>query len=253
MSRWHSGADDAGESRRGRFGGFPDRARQVPIPDVLFSHVLPAIEDVAELKVVLHVIWRARRRLASAQAWPCLSEAELVSDPVLRHGLAAPSDQPIEERIRGALAAATRRGVLLGKLVHTPRGKVAVYAVNDVHGRRAMARLTSLPGEPTAPDDDRLRVAERPNIYTLYEQSIGLLTPILADELRDAEQTYPAEWLEDAFRAAAASNVRRWAYVRTILERWAQEGRDSDETDSRDTESRRKRYTQGPYGRWVEH
>jgi hypothetical protein len=41
----------------------------------------------------------------------------------------------------------------------------------------------------------------------------------------DAEQTYPAEWIEEAFRIAVVNNVRRWVYVRRILERWAEEGR----------------------------
>ena len=46
-----------------------------------------------------------------------------------------------------------------------------------------------------------------------------------AEELLDAEQTYPAEWIEEAFRIAVTNNVRRWVYVRRILERWADEGR----------------------------
>ena len=30
-----------------------------------------------------------------------------------------------------------------------------------------------------------------PNIFTMYEENIGLLTPMIAEELRDAEKTYP--------------------------------------------------------------
>jgi DnaD/phage-associated family protein len=68
--------------------------------------------------------------------------------------------------------------------------------------------------------------ARRPNIYNLYEQNLGLIhSPLLAEELADAEQTYPAEWIEEAFRIAVTNNVRRWVYVRRILERWSEEGR----------------------------
>jgi DnaD/phage-associated family protein len=68
--------------------------------------------------------------------------------------------------------------------------------------------------------------ARRPNIYLLYEQNMGLIhSRILAEELREAEETYPEEWIEEAFRIAVGNNVRRWAYVRRILERWAEEGR----------------------------
>src|SRR5206468_2494137 len=40
---------------------------------------------------------------------------------------------------------------------------------------------------------------ERPNIFVLYEQNIGLLSPLLADELKDAADQYPGEWIEAAF------------------------------------------------------
>src|SRR5947209_12830251 len=43
---------------------------------------------------------------------------------------------------------------------------------------------------------------ERPNIFVLYEQNIGLLSPLIADELKDAADQYPAEWIEAAFREA---------------------------------------------------
>ena len=49
---------------------------------------------------------------------------------------------------------------------------------------------------------------------------------MLAEELREAERTYPQSWLEEAFRIAVELNVRQWKYIRTILERWAAEGKD---------------------------
>ncbi|MBC7239383.1 MAG: DnaD domain protein, partial [Chloroflexi bacterium] len=69
-------------------------------------------------------------------------------------------------------------------------------------------------------------VAPRPNIFELYEQNIGLLQPLLAQELEEAARDYPPEWIEDAFRIAVERNVRHWRYIRAILERWATEGRD---------------------------
>ena len=61
----------------------------------------------------------------------------------------------------------------------------------------------------------RIRViAERPNVYALYEQNIGLLTPILAERLQDAEGRYPMEWIEDAFSEAVTNNKRNVALHR---------------------------------------
>jgi DNA replication protein len=66
---------------------------------------------------------------------------------------------------------------------------------------------------------------ERPNVFTLYEQNIGLLSPMIADQLKDAADQYPPEWIEDAFRRAVEQNKRTWSYVRAILRRWETEGR----------------------------
>ena len=68
------------------------------------------------------------------------------------------------------------------------------------------------------------------NVFSIYEQNIGMLTPIIAERLKDAEQTYPLEWIEDAFREAVENNKRSWRYVESILNRWAVEGRDYGES-----------------------
>ena len=70
-----------------------------------------------------------------------------------------------------------------------------------------------------------MKTCSRPDIFVLYEQNIGLLTPPIADELRQAEQTYPAGWIEEAFREAVALNKRSWRYIHAILERWRTQGR----------------------------
>ena len=66
---------------------------------------------------------------------------------------------------------------------------------------------------------------ERPNIFVLYEQNIGLLSPLIADQLRDAAEQYPQEWIEAAFREAVQHNKRKWSYISAILRRWETEGR----------------------------
>uniref|UniRef100_A0A6M3XYP9 Putative DnaB domain protein n=1 Tax=viral metagenome TaxID=1070528 RepID=A0A6M3XYP9_9ZZZZ len=54
-----------------------------------------------------------------------------------------------------------------------------------------------------------------------------LIAPTLGDDLKTyaEEYTAPISWIEDAFREAADNNVRKWAYVRTILDTWQAEGR----------------------------
>ena len=40
---------------------------------------------------------------------------------------------------------------------------------------------------------------------------------MVGERLLEAEETYPAEWIEDAFREAAELNVRNWRYIERIL------------------------------------
>ncbi len=81
---------------------------------------------------------------------------------------------------------------------------------------------------------------QRPDIYTLYEQNIGPLTPILSERLREAEQSYPAEWVEAAFTEAVNYNRRSWAYISRILENWAIEGKDGSERRERERDERQR-------------
>ena len=50
---------------------------------------------------------------------------------------------------------------------------------------------------------------------------------MLADQLREAENTYPWLWINEAFRIAVDQNARSWAYISAILKRWTEEGKGS--------------------------
>jgi DnaD/phage-associated family protein len=61
-------------------------------------------------------------------------------------------------------------------------------------------------------------------IFKSYEHEIGGLTPTISNELQEAANDYPAEWLPMAFAEAAKNNKRSWAYSKAILKRWKVEG-----------------------------
>lgn len=58
---------------------------------------------------------------------------------------------------------------------------------------------------------------DRSKNAVLYEQEIGQLTAMIADELADAEKTYPPDWIPEAIQIAVVSNKRSWKYVLGIL------------------------------------
>ena len=233
------------------FRGFPPgKVRQARLPDVFFTEVLPAIDDLAELKVTLHVLWRLQREASDP---PVLSHAALASDGMLLTGLAGLADTPAAALERG-LARAVERGTLLRVQVGDGADAATWYLANTPRGREAWAQAQRgeliLAGSPAWAEPTP--AAERPNIFTLYEQNIGLLTPLIAEELQEAEDTYPAHWIEDAFREAVRANKRNWRYVAAVLKRWASGGRGGiARGDSK--EELEQYYRGGKYGHLIRH
>ena len=78
------------------------------------------------------------------------------------------------------------------------------------------------------------------NIYKLYEDNIGHMTPLLAEELKLAEKNYPEIWIEEAFIEAVKNNIRNWKYISSILNRWQIEGRTNGESTRYSKKSERE-------------
>jgi len=232
----------------GKFEGFPaGELRFTSVPDLFFAELLPAIDNLSELKVTLHVIWLRQR-----EGKQVVTRAELAADETLARGLGALGNDPELALVEG-LAQAVARGSLLHARIEGETGDQDVYLLNSEGGRQTLARIQSGEvGTVGAVAVDRPSAEPRPNIFQLYEDNIGLLSPILADELRDAEESYPASWIEDAFRIAVAQNVRKWRYIQAILERWSTEGRE-DGTSRRDTETKRRWYTDEEFEQFFKH
>lgn len=221
------------------FPGFPGGpVRFTAVPDLFFSELLGQIDDLAELKLTLHVIWRLYRKEGHFRY---LSRDELERDGVLLRGLRRPGQGPLAV-LAEALERATVRGTLLQVRVEVDGTPQEWYCINTARSRDAIAALQrgelAAEGMRLPPQAAQAVPDDRPTIFTLYEQNVGLLQPLIAEELREAATTFPAEWVEDAFRLAAQRNIRNWRYIRSILERWAREGRD-DGTSQRESEASR--------------
>jgi DNA replication protein len=222
----------------GEFSAFPNSAAGTVIPNAFFSQVLPEITDIAEVVVSAYVFFV----FASSEHRPrYVTTAELEADAGLARTLAnlCPGDA-IAESLRRGLGLAVQRGTLLRASTSNPPSAGndetgVIYAPNMPANRRALQRLAAeglVAGQPLPPAEGE----PLPNIYTLYEQHIGGITPLIADDLREAEQRYPPEWVREAFREAAELNKRNWRYIRRILERWEIEG-PNYATDGRDPEA----------------
>lgn len=236
------------------FPGFPAGARATVIPSLFFAAVLPEIDDPAELVVSCYLFYALGRRQGSPRV---ITFEELAAETPLRRSLRRLGDSTepgaIEAALRRGLEAAVARGTVLhARAVHARRSEAGsgparadVYLVHTEQAREAIAS-GRLAGLELAPAPEPLPDVPPPSIYALYEENIGTIAPLVAEELREAEATYSPVWILAAFKEAAAMNKRNWRYVARILERWRAEGR-TDATTGRDLPAAARRDLEGRY------
>jgi DNA replication protein len=215
------------------FVGFPSGpVRQTPIPDLFFTELLPAIESREELALTLFMFWSLHRQTGYPRY---LTFAELENETVLQQAFARSADGDPNARLREAVDRAFERGTLLRLCIADPEGELEYLFLNTPQGRKAVDQVKdgSLILERRGFVREPQPIDPRPSIYELYEQNVGLLQPLIAEQLQQAEADYPPEWIEDAFRIAVESNVRNWRYIAAILERWSREGKDDGDWGSR--------------------
>ena len=211
-----------------KFKGFTDSETFTQLPDALFHQLLKEIDDTAELKVTYYFLWRVEHMEGPFRM---LCETDFDKKAL---GLSA-------EEIRLGLEKAVQRGSILKSqheadvfyFLNSPRGRAAADAFAKGQWRES-GRIMSAP-------------LERPNVFKLYEENIGPLTPLIADALKDAEELYYADWIADAIELAVKNNKRNWKYCEAILKRWKEEGR-AEKQDRRDD----KKSGEGSFDRKIE-
>ena len=213
-------------ARGGTFPGFTGSTLYTPVPNPVFGPILEQIQDLAELKVTLRGLWLFHRK----RAHRAVSLEEFLTDRSLLRGLKPQGTEgkDVEEEIRRGLRLAVTRGTFL---THRVDGTTSLFLLNTDAGRRTLARLEAGDAEATLETGEGLTEdvpdLEKPNIFALYEDSIGSLSPLLAEELKEAEARYPESWLREAFGISVAENKRSWRYVSGILRRWTAEGKEN--------------------------
>jgi DNA replication protein len=235
-----------------KFPGFPrHNGRPIPLPTVFFSDVLPLIDDLAELKVTLYCFWALYQKEGRFRY---LRRRDFTGSETLMGGLrAAVPGVPPEASLDAALLRACERGTMLCADVNVNGDTQRLYFVNTVLGRIAVDQISAgewKPGDVEAPIEI---LPQRPNVFQLYEDNIGPLTPMIADALKDAQREYPAHWLEEAMRVAVESNARNWRYVLAVLERWRAEGRSRETAETSAQQPDGRRYVSGSFADYIEH
>ena len=183
-----------------KFKGFTDSETFTQVPNGFFRQLLKQIEDAAELKVTLYFLWRIEHMDGPFRA---LSESDFSTTDL---GLTA-------DEIRLGLEKAVERGSLL----KVQKGVKGYFLLNSPRGRAALQVLESGMWNPEIAGSAPLM--ERPNIFKLYEENIGPLTPLIADALKDAEETYSDEWIAEHKLAVKKQRSGRYCRGDLKLER----------------------------------
>jgi DNA replication protein len=214
------------------FKGFTDSETFTQLPNTFFHQLLNQIDDAAELKVTLYMLWRVEYMEGPFHV---LNKMDF---DVKELGLAA------EEITRGLEKAVKRGSILM-----VQKDAVVYFLLNSPRGRAAIQAIEK--GKWNPADGFSAPPLERPNIFKLYEENIGPLTPLIADALKDAEATYPEEWIAETIELAVKNNKRYWKYCEAILKRWKEEGRHGKK-DQQDSVKSTERYTKSEFAEYLE-
>jgi DnaD/phage-associated family protein len=214
------------------------RRQSSHLPPSLIDRLIQDVWDPLETKVILAVA-------TIGGADEPVAEEDVLNHSALRRGARGDgSSRDVSERLVEALHASVAHGILIALRDEDDR----LWYVIATHQTQQIAREGQFEiVDGHAPEAARLTL-ERPDVFGLYEQNIGMVTPILADRLTEALQSYPEEWIQDAIAESVAYNRRSWRYIQRILENWSTEGR-ADETNRRDHEKHldSEKYLRGKY------
>jgi DNA replication protein len=202
-------------------------SRPVRVPFAFLEEVAPEITSMEEMQVSLAVF-----RLVSGlegDETP-IAERMILRDAALRRslrrdGIAADADN----RILQGVELAVGRGTLLRFAAVRGSRETLWYYVNTPVNRATVASMQRGALAPPAIVWEGLTAptinVDQPNAFRMYEQNIGPLTPLIADQISRAIEEYPGDWIEDAIAEAVTYNRRSWRYILRILENWTAAGR----------------------------
>jgi DnaD/phage-associated family protein len=233
-----------------QFEGFPARMQFTPIPNLFISNLLPRIEDINELKVTLHIF----RAVYGKRGYPrFITRKDLLSDTGIVRSLGAKTEESAK-LLSKALDLAVKRGTILLLELERNGNPEELFFINTENDRKALEKIRDgeivLEGLKPGKRTHLVEAETPPDIFTLYEENIGMLNPLIAEWLKEAENLYPESWIRDAIKEAVSLNKRNWRYIDRILENWSAEGR-SDGAHKRGSKTDPEKYRKQKYDHLV--
>jgi DNA replication protein len=220
----------------------PVEENSIHLAEALFRQIIEQTQDITQLKIILYVFYSLARQ-TNIPAFVTHNEL-LSSGPTLLN--------LSNGEFSKALQTVVKNGAFL--LLKQADRQHDVYLADTMSNRDIIGQIER--GERKLKESSDISIEKEPvqqpnNIFVLYEQNIGMITPMLSDELKAAAELYPAKWIEDAFKEAVLQNKRSWRYIARILERWTSEGKNSGAYRQGNKKDNTDKYISGKYGHLV--
>ncbi|MCB2180160.1 DnaD domain protein [bacterium] len=239
----------------GTFKGFASHPQHlVSVPLEFFTELLPKIENGDTIKIILY----AFRNIAESESqFPFLSLSNMKNDNIILRSFGS-NPQEQGERLLQSLDEACVLEALLKAPSTSRDSSDTLYFINSPRGRAAIEAIQNGTFRYNPNEANPIQPQASPaNIFSLYEENIGPITPILAETLTDLEKQFSAEWIAEAFQEAAKSNVRNLRYIEAILKNWQEAGkhvRTNRRSSQKTTEEHDpERYTGGEFSEFIDH
>ncbi len=217
----------------------------IPIPREFLSETIAQINDSTELHVTLAVF---RLAADSGSTPPAVSEDTVLRDAILSRTFHEDrKSSKLGQRIRRGLQYATARESIVQVVLMIDGHEERWYVPASVDNRTSLSEVLIDPGAWPVAGIDALVATTAPSVFSLYEKNIGMLTPLLTDQIETAMELYPLDWIEDAVREAVTYNKRNWRYVQRVLENWSVNGRGEGNRDAANRGSAPEPFDPGRY------
>lgn len=175
--------------------------------------------DDGLLPPVARLAWRLRLdEVKLAETLSALTQVGVVHETP--EGWKVTHFEKRQERIDGA----ERTRLYRERLRESDGSSQKSHKKGDVDVSLSSSSTSSSVSVSPSDSEERGTGGETGNVFTVYEHNIGVLTPMIADALKDAEDTYGPVWVCAAIQEAVASNARSWKYCEAILKRWSKDG-----------------------------
>lgn len=187
------------------------------VPNAVLSAVLNEVEESETVKLILRAVWLLERQ----RGFPAsITVNELRHDRVLIRVFKS------QEKFDAALD----QSLNLGVLIKFELNNADALMLNTVSATRQVKHVKDTQPESIEEDGwDASVGSEMPNdAFRAYEENIGLLSPMIRENITAALQDFSDEDIIEAIKIAVENESRSWSYIAGVLRNWARDGVPND-------------------------